>query len=235
MTETQTQAESTLIEQLFTRGAHLGYSRARRNASAKAFLYGSKSGIDIIDLEKTTEQLARAQAFLSELGANGKTVLWVGTKSEVRGFVEAAAKSLGHPYVAERWVGGMMTNWSEIKKRTGRLKELKDKFAKGELEKYTKKERLLFEREMATLEREFGGIATLEGLPAALVVVDSRREHIAIEEATKMKVPTIALLNTDCDARMVTYPVVANDSALASVSFIVEQFAEAYKRAPKAA
>ena len=138
------------------------------------------------------------------------------------------------PYVTERWVGGILTNWSEIKKRTSRLKELTDKFAKGELEKYTKKERLLFEREMATLQREFGGIVTLEGVPAAVVIVDPREEHIAVAEAKKMKIETIALLNSDCNKNEITYPILANDSALKSVTFFLEALRDAHQAGVKA-
>ena len=137
------------------------------------------------------------------------------------------------PFISEGWVGGILTNWGEIKKRTARLKELSDKFAKGELEKYTKKERLLFEREMGKLQTEFGGIAMLESLPAALIVVDPREEHTAVMEAKKMKVETIALLNSDCNANEVTYPILANDSALKSVRYFLEELRNAYNEGVK--
>ena len=225
--------ENTAIDAMFNVGAHFGYSRARRHASTKAYLYGAKNGVDIIDLEETAKMLEAATARMTELGKLGKVVLFVGTKQEVRDSVEAVAKSLNMPYVNERWVGGILTNWSEIKKRTARLKDLTDKFAKGELEKYTKKERLLFEREMAKLQKEFGGIASLEGSPAALVIVDPREEHIAVKEATKVKAETISLLNTDCNKNQITYPILANDSALQSVKYFLETLRTAYEAGVK--
>ncbi len=234
MTEGKTHTDPATIEAMFKAGAHFGYSRARRHASVKAHLYGAKNGVDIINLEETALMLDAARARMMELGKLGKPVIFVGTKKEVRDTVEAVAKSLNLPYVAERWVGGILTNWSEIKKRTARLKELSEKFAKGELEKYTKKERLLFERELGTLQAEFGGIAALEGAPAALVVVDPREEHIAIAEAKKTKLETIAILNSDCNKNEITYPILANDSAIQSVKYFLEALGQAYEAGVKA-
>ena len=225
--------ENTAIEAMFNAGAHFGYSRARRHASVRPYLFGSKNGVDIIDLTETVKMLDAAKARIAEVAKQGKVVLFVGTKQEARGIIEETAKSLNMPFVTERWVGGILTNWSEIKKRTGRLKELSDKFSKGELDKYTKMEKLLFEREMAKLHTEFGGIASLEGAPALMVIVDPREEHIAIAEATKMKIETISILNSDCDASKVTYPILANDSALESVRYFVSQLALAYEEGKK--
>lgn len=233
MTEAIIQPNDQLIEAMFKVGAHFGYSRARRHASVKPYIFGAKNGVDIIDLESTAKQLEAAKVRLAELGKAGKTVLFVGTKQEIRAIVEETTKSLNMPYVTERWVGGILTNWPEIKKRVARLKELSESFSKGELEKYTKKERLLFERELAKLQAGFGGIASLEGAPAALVVVDPREEHIAVTEAKKMKVETIALLNSDCNAREITYPIIANDAALLSVRYFLEALSEAYKEGAK--
>ena len=231
--EERNMTENTAIDAMFNVGAHFGYSRARRHASTKPFLYGAKNGVDIIDLTETTKMLDAAKARMMELGKLGKVVVFVGTKQEVKSLVEATAKSLNLPFVAERWVGGILTNWPEIRKRTSRLKELSDKFAKGELEKYTKMERLLFEREMAKLHTEFGGIAALEGVPAALVIVDPNEEHIAVKEATKMKAEIIALMNTDCNKNEVTYPILANDSALESVKYFLAELAAAYEEGKK--
>ena len=225
--------ENTAIEAMFNAGAHFGFSRARRHASVRPFLFGSKNGVDIIDLTETAKLLENAKARIQELAKLGKIVLFVGTKKEIRGLVEETAKSLGMPYVCERWVGGILTNWSEIKKRTGRLKELTEKFSKGELDKYTKMEKLLFEREMGRLQKEFGGIATLEGAPALLVVVDPREEHIAVTEARKLKIETVTLSSTDCDISKITYPIVANDSALLSVKYFLAELAGAYEAGKK--
>lgn len=222
-----------VIDAMFNVGAHFGYSRARRHASVRSHLFGAKNGVDIINLEETAKQLKAAQERIQELGKLGKPVVFVGTKMEVRGLVEAAAKSINQPYVTERWVGGMLTNWPEIKKRTARLRELTDKFAKGELEKYTKKERLLFEREMEKLQTEFGGISSLEGTPGALVIVDPREEHIAVLEAIKMKVEIIAILNTDCNMNEITYPILANDSALESVKYFLAELGASFTKGVK--
>lgn len=223
----------TAIEEMFKAGAHFGYSRSKRHASVKQYLYGSKNGSDIIDLEKTVELFDAAKARLVELGKLGKSVLFVGTKPEIRDIVVAAAKEINQPFVGERWIGGTLTNWGEIKKRIARLKELSEKFSKGELEKYTKKERLLFERELGNLQAEFGGIASLDGLPGALFVVDPREEVIAVTEAKKMKVEVIALMNSDCNKNTVTYPIIANDAALTSVRYFVEGVRDAYQAGVK--
>jgi small subunit ribosomal protein S2 len=232
MTEEKT-IDTGAIEAMFKVGAHLGYSRARRHASVKSYLYGSKNGVDIIDLEETVAMLEKAKARMLELGRSGKPVLFVGTKQELSDIVTEAAKSVEMPFVTLRWIGGTLTNWPEIKKRTARLKELSDKFAKGELEKYTKKERLLFEREMGNLQAEFGGIASLETPPPALLIIDPREEHTAVLEARKMKIETIALMNSDCNAREITYPIIANDSALASVKYFLAQLSDAYREGKK--
>lgn len=233
MTAGKTQPDSAEIEAMFKAGAHFGYSRARRHSSVRPYLYGAKNGVDIIDLGETAKMLDAAKARMTELGKLGKVVLFVGTKKEIRDIVQGVAESLSMPYVAERWVGGILTNWTEIRKRTERLKELTEKFAKGELEKYTKKERLLFEREMAKLDAEFGGIVTLESAPAALVVIDPREEHIAVEEGLKMKIETIALMNSDCNTNQITYPILANDSALLSVKYFTEVLRDAYQTGVK--
>lgn len=221
------------IEAMFRVGAHFGYSRARRHASVKPYLYGSKNGVDIIDLEATAKMLDAATAFLTELGKSGKTVLLVGTKPEIRDLVETAAKEMEAPFVTRRWIGGALTNWTEIKKRIARLKSLTEKFTKGELEKYTKKERLLFERELESLKEDFGGFASLEGAPGALLVIDPRQESIAVEEAAKMKIPTVALMNSDCDARAVTHGILANDAALESVKYFLSVLQNAYLHGKK--
>jgi len=228
---TTVSAES--IEAMFRVGAHFGYSRARRHASVRPYLYGSKNGVDIIDLEATAKMLSAATALLTEIGKSGKTVLLVGTKPEIRDLVEETAKEMDAPYVTRRWIGGTLTNWSEIKKRIAHLRSLTEKFTKGELEKYTKKERLLFERELEDLRENFGGFATIEGIPAALIVIDPRQEAIAVEEARKMRVPTVALMNSDCDAAAVTHGILANDAAIGSVKYFLTAFRDAYLQGKK--
>jgi small subunit ribosomal protein S2 len=233
-TSTKTQAENNpAIEELFRVGAHFGYSRSRRHASVKPYLYGVRNGVDIIDLEKTVVLLEEAKAYVAGLAAEGKRVLFVGTKPEAKGVVEAAAKALGLPYVSERWIGGSLTNFGEIKKRKDRMKEIISMKEKGGMEKYTKRERSLIERELALLELNFGGVADMDALPAALFVVDPRAEIIAIEEARKMKIPVIALANSDCSIKEVAYPIVGNDAGVMSVAHMVEVVKNAYLEGKK--
>lgn len=223
-----TQPQS-FLERLFEVGAHFGYQRTRRHPSVKPYLFGSKNRIDIIDLSATERLLSEAKEFLAALGRERKVVLLVGTKPEARAAIEAAAFSLEMPYVTNRWVGGTITNFPEIRKRMERYEDLKKKKEAGELGVYTKKERGLLEKEFETLDRNFGGLLTLKNTPAALLVVDPRAESIAVLEANRMGVPVVALLNSDCDASRVAYPVPGNDANPESINFIVNELAAGYR------
>jgi small subunit ribosomal protein S2 len=216
---------------MFEVGAHYGYSRTRRHPTTKQYVYGSKNRTDIIDLEKTEVQLAKAEELLKSIAGSGRQVIFVGTKPEIRDLVKTTAESLGMPYVDERWIGGSMTNWKQIKSRVNMLEDLGTKSEEGTLMVKTKKEKLLIERKIEKLGRRFGGLSTLKGIPAAVVVVDAREEVNAVTEANKMGVPVIALVNTDNDIRLVDYPIVANDNSRRSVDFFMKQFAEAMKTA----
>lgn len=224
-----------LVKELFAAGAHFGYSRSRNHPSVKPFLYGFKGRDAIIDLTQTVGQLAAARAFLTSLGAAGKTVLLIGNKNDAKAIVERVAQSAGWPYVASRWLGGTFTNWSQIKSRIDRMHDLKAKREKGELAVYTKKERLHFDREIARLERYLLSIATLTALPAAVVVVDPRQEAIVVTEAGKVGIPVVALAGSDCDLRGIAYPVVANDANIKSIKLFVEQMIAAYEAGKMAA
>jgi len=195
----------------------------------KPVIYGTKNRVEIINLERTYEHLKEAKDVLKGLGMGGKTVLFVGTKSEAKGAVRAAAESIGMPYITERWVGGIFTNFTEIKKRIARMKDLADKRAKGELDKYTKKERLIMQWEEERLVKLFGGLSEMTERPAAVVVVDTKKEKIAVAEAKKMGVPVIALMNTDCDFKDATYPIPGNDASVASIRYIIGELVSAFK------
>jgi small subunit ribosomal protein S2 len=184
---------------------------------------------DIVNIEHTALQLDRAETFLKELGSKGKTVLFVGVKPEAKEVVKRAAESAGQPYITERWVGGVMTNFPEINKRIQKLIDLKKKKEEGALEKYTKKEKMLIDEEIARMHKLFSGIVDMKKLPDALFVVDPKKEHIAVTEAEKMHIPVVALANTDCNIANVLHPVVANDASLSSITYITESLAEAYK------
>lgn len=222
---------SALSKELFSVGAHFGYSRTRRHPSVAKYLFGTKNKVDIIDIEHTEAQLTEAAAFMQKLGQKGKTVVFVGTKPEAKESTRLAAESLGLPFVSTRWVGGILTNFPEIKKRLNRLEELRAAKISGDLQKkYTKKEQLLIAREVAKMEDLFSGIVSLKGLPEALLIVDPKKEQNAVLEAKRLGIAVIGIGSTDTDLTGVTYPILANDASRASIEFIVKHLAEAYKQ-----
>ncbi len=224
-----TNSQSSLIDRLFAAGAHFGFKKSRRHPTVAPYLFATKEGNDIIDLEQSVALLETAKTAIREAGQNGKTVLFVGTKTEVVKLVEASAKKADLPYVVNRWIGGMMTNFSEMKKRINRLEELHQGKETGELErKYTKKERMVLGREADKLAHNFSGISTLTKLPDLLVVVDPRHDQIAIKEAKAMKVPVIGIMNSDSNVTEVNYPVVVNDALQGSVKLVLDELVEAY-------
>ena len=228
---------TTDIKTLFDAGAHFGYVRARRHPSASSYLFGTKDRTDIFDLEETTKRLDGAIAFASSCAASGKHLLFVGGKHEAAAIVKEAADRIGAPYVAGRWIGGTLTNFKNIRKRIERLEKLMSERASGELEKYTKRERLMIDREITELLGRFGGLVKMAELPGALFVVDTRHEHTAVQEANQLGIPVIGLSSSDCDFSLVQYPVPANDTSIRSVTLITNAIAESYaagKRAPAA-
>lgn len=218
-----------LIGDMFRIGAHYACSKARRHPTASKYIFGVKNSVEIFDLEKTKELLEAAKEFVGKLAADRKQVLFVSGKNEAREIVRNAALSLDLPYVAGRWIGGTLTNFGEIKKRINRLEKLLEEKEKGELSrKYTKKEQLLLSREMETLEDVFGGLTSMKELPAALFVIDTKREHIAVAEAVKIGIPVIGLMNSDCDIGSAAYPIPANDASIESIAFFVGEISTAY-------
>lgn len=222
------------MEEMIKVGAYFGYGKSRRNPSASPYILSTKNQSDIIDLEKTSVMLKDAKEFVQNLASQGKQILLVGTKPEAQKIIKETAAKIDAPFVTERWIGGILTNFSEIKKRLARLAELKEQKSKGELEKYTKKERLLIDKEMATLEKMFSGIAEIKKTPDALFVIDPRKEKNAVAEARIAKVPVVSLLNSDCNIKDVDYPIIANDAARASIALFAEQIADAYKAGQQA-
>jgi small subunit ribosomal protein S2 len=218
-----------LIESLFNVGAHFGFVKARRHPSAKPFILGAKNKVEIFDLEKTSQELIKAAAFVEEKGKEKAMGLFVGGKSEAREAVTNAGKELDMPFVAGRWIGGTLTNFNEIKKRIARLEELTTQRERGELAKYTKKERLLIDREIDKLNLYFSGLSTMKALPKFLVVVDPKKEHIAVEEAKRMRIPVVSLAGSDSDLYGTEYSIPANDASRHSVNFIVSELVNSYK------
>jgi small subunit ribosomal protein S2 len=234
MTETiKDQVKEDLVKKMFDLGAHFGYGRNSRHPSNKAFLFGLKNKTVIIDLEKTADSLNTAKAFARELGQNKKTIIFVGTKTEAKRAVESVSNLAGLPFVIERWIGGTLTNFREIRRRIDRLLTLNDEEAKGELNKYTKKERGVIAKEVADLERYFGSLTDLNKLPGAVFVVDPKKEEIAVAEAKKLNIPVIALANSDCNIEGITYPIVANDAQQKVIDFIAREIATAYNEGVK--
>jgi len=229
MTEENKLKNNDVLDAMFQAGAHFGYVKSRRNASVANYIFGSKNKTDIIDLEKTAEQLEKAKAFVTEIAKLGKQVLFVGGKSEAKNSVKDGAMSIDMPYVAGRWIGGALTNAVEIKKRVAKFEDLERQKEKGELSKYTKRERMLIDKEIENLEEMFLGIVGMKDLPKALFIIDPKKENIAVAEAKKMGIPVIALANTDCDIKVIDYPIVGNDSSTTSISLFVSEMVKAYK------
>ena len=232
-TDTHTEDETKktpLIERLFGTGAHFGFAKSRRHPTAAPYIFGNKQGTDIIDLETTVESLNKAKEFLKEAGKQGKIILFVGTKEETAETLKGHASAIDAPIVVNRWVGGMLTNFSEIKKRIQRLVELTQKGESGELErKYTKKERVILGRELNKLSHNFAGIRDMERLPHVLVVVDPRHNSIAVKEANTLNSPVVGITNSDANMNLLAHPIVVNDGIRASVSIILEELVAAYE------
>lgn len=222
-------AINPIIEKLFEAGAHLGYAPSRRHPAAGKYVFGTKGGVELIDLEQTAACLESALDFMRAQGRERKTVLFVSGKAEARTALERAATRLGAPYVAGRWIGGTLTNFSEIRKRLARLEEIARDRETGEIAKYTKLERLLIDREYDDLERMYGGLRGLEKPPHALLIVDPKAERTAVAEATKLGIPVVALLNTDCDTAGVAYAIPGNDASRHAIELVLEELAKAFE------
>jgi small subunit ribosomal protein S2 len=225
--------KESLVKKMFDLGAHFGYARESRHPSVKAFLFGLKNKTIIIDLEKTATSLEQAKEFVFGLGTGRKNIVLVGTKKEASDVVKNIGLEFDLPYVAERWIGGTLTNFKEIRGRINRLVDLRDQDAKGELAKYTKKERLLIAKEISNLERYFDSLINLSKLPGAVVVVDPKKEFIAVAEAKILGIPVIALANSDCDIDGLAYPIVANDAQRKVIDFFVRELVDSYEEGLK--
>lgn len=225
--------QNSLVEKMFEAGVHYGYSKSRRHPSTSAYIFGTKNGVDIINIEKSVELLDKALEQVKKLASSGKTILFVGTKAEARQQIVEAALALNMPYVSERWVGGTLTNFPEIKKRITKLLDLREQKEKGGLDKYTKKEKLLIDREMDDMTKNFQGVTSMTKTPDAMFVIDPKKEHIAVTEARKMGLPIIGLLNTDSDMKKVEFPIVGNDASVSSISFVVSEVKNAYTSGSK--
>lgn len=221
--------ENPEIETLFDAGAHVGYSKTRRHPKMKEFIFGTRNNIEVFDLSKTLANLKTAEEFLKSLGREGKAVLWVGSKPPASRFVREAAKKTGMPYVAERWLGGTLTNFKVFEGRLAHLAKLETEEKLGEFEKYSKKEKLLKMIEIRKLGRMFEGLKNVKSLPQALVIVDPGEEKTALSEARRKNISVVAILNVDCDPQNIKYAIPANDNSSAVISLILNRLAAAYE------
>ncbi len=217
------------IEEMFKAGAHYGYSKTRRHPSIKSYIYATKNKTDIIDLEKTSVMLSSATEFIKSLGARNKVVLFVGTKPEAKEAIKAAAESINMPYVIERWIGGTLSNFTEIKKRIAELENYKKDTVEGNLEKYTKKERVVMAKKMEKLARYYTGLLGLKKTPDALFIIDAKAEHIAATESRKSGVPVVSLVNSDSNIKGIDHPIIGNDASIPSIKFFATAIIAAYK------
>ncbi len=215
------------MKQLLESGVHFGHQTKRWNPKMKRYIFTERNGIYIIDLQQTLSYIDRAYDFVKETVAHGGTVLFIGTKKQAQEAIEEQAARVGMPYVKERWLGGMLTNFSTVYKRLQRLKELEEIEVTGGTEVRTKKEQLVLTREKAKLERTLGGIRDMSRVPSAVWVVDTKKEHIAVGEARKLGIPVVAILDTNCDPDEVDYPIPGNDDAIRSAALLTRVVADA--------
>jgi small subunit ribosomal protein S2 len=215
------------IRQLLDSGVHFGHQTRRWNPKVKRFILTERSGIHIIDLQKSLAYIDKAYDFVKETVAHGGTVLFVGTKKQAQESIAEQATRVGQPYVNQRWLGGLLTNFSTVSKRLARMKELEEIDFDDTTKGFTKKELLIKRRELDKLHKTLGGIRNLTKTPSAIWVVDSKREHLAIDEATKLGIPVIGILDTNADPDELQYPIPGNDDAIRSVSLLTRIIADA--------
>jgi small subunit ribosomal protein S2 len=209
------------VKELLEAGVHFGHQTKRWNPKMKKFIFDARNGIHIIDLSKTATQLQAACNFLSETVRKGNSVLFVGTKKQAQLAVKETAKECGQLFVCERWLGGTLTNYGTLKKSIARLKEIEKMEADGSINQYVKQEQSMIRREAARFMKYLDGIRSMDRMPGAMFVVDLKREHNAVAEARKLKIPVVALVDTNCDPDQADFPIAGNDDAIRSVRVIL--------------
>ncbi len=214
------------LQDLLEAGVHFGHQTRRWNPKMRRFIFAERSGIYIIDLQKTLRQLELAEALVRDVVMRGEGVLFVCTKRQLKGVIQADAERSGCYHVTERWLGGTLTNFQTIRRQIKRLKDLEQGSAEGEFQHYTKKEQLLLERERGKLDRNLAGIKHMGRLPGALFVVDAKKERIAVAEANKLGIPVVAIVDTNADPDLITVPIPGNDDAIRAVSLISAALAD---------
>jgi small subunit ribosomal protein S2 len=215
------------MKQLLDSGVHFGHQTRRWNPKMKRFIHGERGGIYILDLVQTLQRIERSYIFVRDTVAEGGTVLFVGTKKQAQEPIKRYAESVGMPYVNQRWLGGMLTNYQTISKRVSKLVEYERMRASGEFEQMPKKEALLYTRELEKLDRNIGGIKTMSKQPDVVFVLDTIKEHIAVTEARKLGIPIVAVVDTNCDPDLITFPIPGNDDAIRSAELMTRVITEA--------
>ena len=215
------------MKQLLDSGVHFGHQTRRWNPKMKRFIFTERNGIYIIDLQQTLGYIDNAYEFVKQTVAHGGSIMFIGTKRQAQEVVAEQATRVGMPYVNQRWLGGMLTNFQTVYKRLERLKELEDLEQTGALVSLSKKEQLVLSREKAKLERSLGGIRDMKKVPSAIWIVDTKKEHIAVGEARKLNIPVVAILDTNCDPDEVDYKIPGNDDAIRSIAVLTRVVADA--------
>ena len=216
------------MQELLEAGVHFGHQVRRWNPKMQQFIFGARDNVHVIDLAKTVEKLDEAYEFVKKLGEVGGVLVFVGSKKQARPIIVEEANRSGAMYIAERWIGGLLTNFEQTSRNLKKLRDLKTKKEAGEFKDRTKKEQLLIDREIAKLERFYGGVENLQKMPDALFVIDVRREENTCREAVRKGVPVVAICDTNADVNLVTYPIPGNDDAIKSIKILTETVADAY-------
>ncbi len=215
------------LAQMMESGVHFGHQTRRWNPKMSQYIFGARNGVHIIDLVQTAELMENAYSYMRNAAEQGKKFLFIGTKRQAAGIIAQEANRCGAYYINQRWLGGMLTNWTTVKTRVERLKELERLEETGELDLRPKKEGSMLRREMLKLQKYLGGIKSMRKIPDVVIIVDQRREYNAVQECLKLNIPIVSLLDTNCDPDVVDIPIPANDDAIRSIKLIVGKLADA--------
>jgi len=218
---------SISMKELLEAGVHFGHQTKRWNPKMKPYIFGARNGIYIIDLQKTVRYFKSAYSFVKDAAQNGSTVLFVGTKKQAQDSVAEEAVRCGQYYVNQRWLGGMLTNFTTVKQSIDRLKKIDTMFEDGTIDAYPKKERLLLEKDRIKLQKILGGIKGMHKLPGVMFVIDPKNEEIAIQEANKLGIPVVAVVDTNCDPEPIDYVIPGNDDAIRAIRLLSSKIADA--------
>lgn len=221
--------ELPTLEEMLNAGMHFGQRTSSWHPKMEPYIFTSRKGVHIIDLSLSQEKLRIALEFLQKIASEGKVILFVGTKNQVRSPLEKTALEVGMPYVSQKWIGGLLTNFPVVKKSIKKYNDLIQERDTGKLDKYTKKEKMQFEKQIEKMESKFGGISELKKMPDALFVWDIKRERIAVEEAAQKNIPVVGVCDTDVNPELVNYPIPSNDDATKTVKMLLNLVKKAIK------